>query len=207
MKSSRECAIQLLLWHLTESGQVVALYCFSVWTSEGLNPAECAEKRIIHLFDYLKISSLENICENTSSWINLDITFPSILLQFKWRYLSCDHIKCITQHMSVCCNSMPLGVNTNNFLTKVNVPLGWIFISLLHAVYCTLLHIVNCSEKDSDSESCKNAVEDICVCQVLMIAIQVQSVQLKCPMLDNGQLSPPCFLLHSTKSHILQQLS
>jgi len=39
MNSSTVHMIQLLLWHLTETGQVVALYCFSVWTSEGLHPA------------------------------------------------------------------------------------------------------------------------------------------------------------------------
>jgi hypothetical protein len=66
--------------HLADSGWVVALYCFSVWTSEGMYPAECGEKPVNNLLNYLNISSVDKFCEKISSLINLDTTFPSILL-------------------------------------------------------------------------------------------------------------------------------
>ena len=40
---------------------------------------------------------------------------------------------------------------------------------MLHAIHRTLLHTVHSKERDCDSESCNNTVEDSCVCQVLLL--------------------------------------
>jgi hypothetical protein len=146
MNSSRVCVIELLFWHVTDrSDSCIILFLYmDFWR---LASCTSAEKPIIQLLDYLKISSVDNNCKNISSWINLDTTFPSIVLLFKWSNLSCDHIRCTTQHMSVCCTSMSSRVNVNIFLTKLNVILGWIFISLLHAT-CSILYIITyCSQQ------------------------------------------------------------
>jgi len=126
--------------HRNRSSSCTILFlCMEFWR---LAPCICTEKPIIHLLDYLKISSVDNICENMSCWINWDTHFPSILLLFKWSNFSCDHIRCTTWHMSVWCTSLSSRVNVNIILTKVNVPLGWIFISLLHAT-CYMQYTVH----------------------------------------------------------------
>jgi len=67
-----------LISHRDRSSNCTVLFlCMDFWR---LATCICAEKPIIQLLDYLKISSADNICENISSWINWDTTFPSILL-------------------------------------------------------------------------------------------------------------------------------
>lgn len=144
LKSVRDSTATLTS-HRDRSGSCTLQFlCMDFWR---LAPCICAEKPIIQLLDYLKVSSVDNICENISCWINWDTTFPSFLLLFKQSSLSSDHIRCTTQHMSVWWTSLSSRVNVHIFLTKVNVPLGWIFFSLLHAT-CNILYIITyCSQQ------------------------------------------------------------
>jgi hypothetical protein len=96
LNSVHDSAVTLTSHRDRSSSCTILFLCMDFWR---FAPCICAEKPIIELFDYLKISSVDNICENKSCWINWDTTFPSILLLFKWSNLSYDHIRYTIQYM------------------------------------------------------------------------------------------------------------
>ena len=165
--------------HRDRSGSCTILFfCMDFWR---LASCISAEKPIIQLLDYQKVSSVDKICENMSCWINWDTTFPSILLLFKQSNLSYIILGAphnIHQYVVLVRlqESMWISFLQSKCATRVNFHLCY----MIHAVYGTLLHIVYSSETDSDSESCKNAVEDICVCQVLPFRFRVFSWYTTC---------------------------
>ena len=150
MNSSNVCAIQLLIWYLTERGQVVALYCLSVWTSEGLHPAFVQKNlsfnysiisRSLQRTTFVKIYHPELIGTQLflpSYYNSNEIIWAVIILGAPHNICQYDELVCLQE-------SMWISFLQIKCVTRVN------FISLLLAT-CSILYIITYCSRHWNSQ-------------------------------------------------------